>query len=175
MLRSFAVIMVPLLVIVFLFTNNLRDHPVKAVDYAPVLATARAEAPWPVLAPTGLPTDGDAAWTPTRVSWDKAGEPGLNKAPHPRNEWKLGYLDPDKVYYSVNQGDGSALEFIPQATNGGTRADGDVTAAGRQWERYEQPDGPTKALVNRTDQVTTVVSADSDFGRLAQFAETLDS
>lgn len=175
MVRSIAVIMVPLLVIVFLFTNNLRDHPVESVDYAPVLQTARAEAPWPVLAPTGLPTEGGAAWTPTRVSWQKLGQPGLNDAPSPRNEWKIGYLGPDEIYYSVNQGDGPPTDFIGPATSGGAKLTGDVTAAGRQWERFEQADGPTRSLVNRSEQVTTVVSADADFDKLAQFAETLGS
>src|SRR3954452_24913628 len=81
MVRSLAVLLVPVLVITFLRTRTPKDVPVTVVSWEPVLATARAEAPYPVLAPANLPT----GWRATSVSWVKLGQPALNGGPSPRN------------------------------------------------------------------------------------------
>ena len=55
MIRSLAVILIPLVIITVLFTDLPDDKPVTEVDWQPVLAVARRDAPFPVLAPTNLP------------------------------------------------------------------------------------------------------------------------
>ena len=101
MIRSLAVILIPLVIITVLFTDLPKDAQVSEVDWTPVLTTAREEAPFPVLAPTNLP-DG---WRATRVSWVNEGEPVLNGDPSVRNQWQLGFLSPDDVYLGLVQGD----------------------------------------------------------------------
>ena len=101
MIRSLLVILVPVLIITFLFTRLPQDHPVKEVDWRPVLTTARGQAPYPVLAPVNLP----AGWRATRVTWVKAGDPYLNGQASPRNYWQLDLLTPDNDFIGLSQGD----------------------------------------------------------------------
>jgi len=170
MIRSLAVILIPLLVITFFATRNLRDHPVTVVDWKPVLAVARQQAPYPVLAPTNLP----AEWRATRVTWVKAGDPYLNGAPALRNTWELGFLAPDDVYIAVNQGDAEAQEFIKDESREG-RPDGQSTVNGSPWERLVTDDDRTRSLVSSTPQVTTVVVGDTSYEALEAYTATLSA
>ncbi len=104
LIRSLALIVIPLIVIAVIFTDVPDDHPVKEVDWKPVLATARKQAPFDVLAPTNLPE----GWRATRVNWVPLGRPYLNAEASPRNLWQIGFLTPDEVYIDLNQGDAAA-------------------------------------------------------------------
>ncbi|NNG18350.1 DUF4245 domain-containing protein [Naumannella sp. ID2617S] len=171
MIRSLAVIMIPILLLTWLLTSRPKDYEVKPVDWRPVLAQARAEAGWPVLAPVGLPETGGAAWVANVASWVRLGQ-GTAAGPAPRNQWQLGLLNSDKVHYAVTQGDGRTDDLVKEKTREGHQV-GEDQLLGRTWQRLESPDGRTRALVHRTEQVTTVVSADTDFNSLLQFAGTL--
>lgn len=169
MIRSMVVILVPLLVITALFTRNLDDVPVTEVEWRPVLATARKEAPYPVVAPSNLPE----GWRPTRVTWVQTGENHLG-SPSARNYWQLGFLAPDDVYVEVKQGDLRAEDFIEDATQEG-RPDGTSTVGGRAWERRVSANDRTRSLVLRSPQVATVVAGDTSYGALELFASTLSA
>jgi hypothetical protein len=170
MIRSLLVILVPLVIITVLFTNLPRDHPVKEVDWRPVLTTARTEAPYPVLAPVNLPE----GWRPTRVNWVKQGNPGLNGQPSPRNYWQLGFLTPDEVYIALSQGDQQVDDMVKDDTRAGV-ADGESAVNGSTWRRVVSPDGRTRSLVLTQPQVTSVVSSDLPYEALDSYAATLSS
>jgi hypothetical protein len=170
MIRSLAVIIVPLLIITFFFTRNIGDHPVTVVDWRPVLAQARAEAPYPVRAPVNLPE----TWRATQASWVKVGETALGGKPSVRNAWTLGFLDPTDTYVSIYQGDIQPEDMVASATREGT-TDGSSTVAGQTWERRISPDGRTRSLVLVEPSVTTVVAGDTDYAALEAFAGTLRS
>lgn len=170
MIRSLAVILVPILVITAIATRNLDDHPVTVIDYAPVLAQARAEAPYAVLAPTQLPAD----WRAIRVSWIKQEAPGNKQAPSARNQWQLGYLAPNDIYIALVQGDRLVPELIEEETRGGL-PDGSSQVNGATWERRVSADDRTRSLVSATDEVTTIVSGDTDYAALEAYAATLRS
>jgi Protein of unknown function (DUF4245) len=170
MIRSLAVILVPLLVITFLLTRTPRDHPVETVDWGPVLATARSQSPYPVLGPVNLPE----GWRATRVSWVRTGEPALNGEPSVRNSWQLGFLDPDNVYVGLQQGDLKADLMISDATRDG-QVDGQSNVASTTWERRVSPDDRTRSLVLATPAVTTIVSADAGYDLLEAYVGTLES
>jgi len=170
MIRSLALLLIPLAVIAIIFTNVPRDHPVKEVDWKPVLATARKEAPYQVLAPTNLP-DG---WRATRVAWVPQGRPYLNGEASPRNLWQLGFLTPDDAFIDLNQGDAQPEEMVDQQSRAGT-ADGSSVVAAQSWERLISPDGRTRSLVLRGPNVTTVVTADLPYEALEAYAATLSS
>lgn len=170
MIRSLAVVLLPLLVITFIATRNLHDHPVTVVDWRPVLAAARQQAPYPVLAPTHLPPE----WRATRVTWVKAGDPFLNGEPAVRNTWQLGFLDPDNVFIDLNQGDKRSAEFIAEQTVKG-RPDGESVVSGQKWERRVTDDGQTRSLVISTPQVTTIVVGDTSYQALESYAATLST
>jgi hypothetical protein len=170
MIRSLALLVIPLAVIAIIFTNVPRDHPVKEVDWKPVLATARKQAPYQVLAPTNLP-DG---WRATRVAWVPQGRPYLNGEASPRNLWQLGFLTPDDAFIDLNQGDAQPEEMVDQQSRAGT-ADGSSVVAGQSWQRLISPDGRTRSLVLRGPNVTTVVTADLPYEALEAYAATLSS
>ncbi|MDO5500727.1 MAG: DUF4245 domain-containing protein [Propionibacteriaceae bacterium] len=172
MLRSMAVIMIPVLLLVWLLTNNLEDYPVERVDWRPVLETARAEVDWPVQAPEGLPEEGDNSWMASRVSFVRAGENAPGGGTSPRNHWRVGFLSPDKIYYEVNQGDDRVDQLIRDVSREARRV-GDETMEGQTWERWESTDKRTRSLVQREHPTVTIVTADAEFIDLQQFARTL--
>jgi hypothetical protein len=170
MVRSLALLLIPLAVIAIIFTNVPRDYPVKEVDWKPTLATARAEAPFEVLAPANLP----AGWRATRVTWVPQGKPYLNGEASPRNLWQIGFLSPDDFYIDLNQGDARPEEMVDQQSRSGT-PDGSSVVAGQTWQRLISPDGRTRSLVLHGPKATTIVSADLPYQALEAYAATLSS
>ena len=170
MIRSLAVILIPLVIITVLFTDLPKDAQVAEVDWTPVLTTAREQAPFPVLAPTNLPE----GWRATRVSWVKEGEPTLNGQASVRNQWQLGILTSDDLYLGLVQGDLRPDDLVDEETRSG-RPDGQSTVSGQAWQRVVSADERTYSLVLREAEVTTIVSGDVDYSALEAYASTLSS
>ncbi len=168
-MRSLAVILVPLLVITFIFTRGTGDPPVNVVDWRPIYQQAAQQAPYDVLAPQNLPEQ----WRPTHVSWTQQGEP-VHGQPSASNDWKLGFLSPDDIYIAVEQSDGPAQAVIADATRQGTR-DGQSVISGTTWQRWISPDDRSRALVWPQAKVTSIVVGDSSYQGLEAFASTLDT
>lgn len=171
MVRSMAVVLLPILLLGWLLTNNLGDYPVERVEWRPVLEQARAEMDWPVQAPEGLP-EGENGWLPSRVSFVRAGERATGGEVSPRNHWRVGCLSPDKVYFEVNQGDDQLEDLVRSVTRDGRQV-GEEPIDGQTWERWESQDGRTRSLVLRADPTVTLVTADAEFTDLQQYARTL--
>ena len=170
LIRSLVVIIVPLVLITVFFTRNLDDHPVTVVDWQPVLADARSEAPYPVLAPVNLPP----GWRPVQATWVRTGEPYLNGDPSARNLWKLGFLTSDDVFIGLTQGDLEPDDLVRSETREGT-ADGQSVVGDQTWQRFVSPDDRTRSLVLRSPKVTTIVSADLPYGALETYAGILST
>ena len=170
MVRSLALILIPLVIVTVLFTNLPDDRPVTEVDWRPVLATARQDAPFPVLAPTNLP-DG---WRATQAGWTKVGEPARNGQPSIRNLWQLGFLNPDNVFIGLDQGDISADDLVDEQTRAGT-ADGESMVNGQIWQRLRSSDGRTRSLVRRDPKVTSIISGDLPYAALEAYGATLST
>lgn len=168
MLRSLAVILVPLLIITALFTHNLSDHPVTVVDWKPVVAQARAQAPFPVLAPVNLPS----TWRATRASWTPRGTSNSGADPAVRNTYELGFLDPDDVYIAIGQGDTDPADFLSSVTKNGV-ADGTSQVNGQTWQRRLSSEDQTRSLVQSSAAVTSIVFGDTSYEALEAFAGTL--
>lgn len=170
LIRSLVVIIVPLVLITIFFTRNLEDHPVSVVDWQPVAAAARSEAPFPVLTPVNLPP----GWRAVQATWVKTGDPYLNGDPSTRNLWKLGFLTSDDVFIGLTQGDLRPDELVRDETREGV-ADGQSVVSGQTWERFVSPDGRTRSLVQRAPEVATVVSADLPYEALETYTGILSS
>ena len=168
MLISLAVIAIPILIIVALFTRT-PSTDAEAVDVGPFLTRAGAESPYPVLVAEGL----DDGWTPVRAAWAKKGQQWITTDPALGNSWQIGYRSPDQIYYGVLQRDAAGADLIRSTTREGKEIGDPVSLAGREWLRYESKDARTRSLVNEAGDVTTVVSADDDFTRLEAFTSTL--
>ncbi|GAA4896487.1 hypothetical protein GCM10025789_12810 [Tessaracoccus lubricantis] len=168
MIISLAVIAVPVLLLIVLFTST-PEQEARAIDLGPFVSRAEAESPYPVLVAEGL----GEGWIPVRAAWATKGEPWITTDPALGNSWQVGYLSPDEIYYGVLQRDESGPELVREATREGAEIGEETSLAGRDWSRYESKDGRTRSLVNDTDGVTTVVSADTDFAELEAFTSTL--
>ena len=169
MVIAMAVVMLPIALISWFFTR-LPEPVVNVVDPTPIVAQARTDATFPVLAPTNLPE----GWVPTRARWTPEGEPLLNREPAVANTWQLGYLTPEQMYIGLDQRDRLPDLFVGEVTRGGRPA-GDASVAGATWQRYTSADRRTNALVQRADQVVTIVSGDLPFEALEAFAGTLSA
>lgn len=168
MVRSLAVILIPVVIITYFFTRTPDGPDVKVLDWAPVLAQARAQAPYEVLAPRAVPAD----WRATRVNWLPQGKPGLNGDPSPRNQWELGFLDSTDTYLELDQGDLQGEELVADKTRDGL-PDGQSDVQGTVWERRVSADERTRSLVLASPERTTVVSGDLPYPDLESFAATL--
>lgn len=168
MVRSLAVILIPVVIITYFFTRTPDGPTVRALDWTPVLAQARDQAPYPVLAPRAVPE----TWRATQVRWVPEGRPYLNGDPSPRNLWELGFLDTGNTYIELVQGDLEARDLVQDKTREGVE-DGTSDVAGTAWERRTSEDERTRSLVRTADGVTSIVVGDLPFPELENFAATL--
>lgn len=168
MVRSLVVILIPVIAITYFFTRTPDEPAIRALDWRPVLAQAREQAPYPVLAPRAVPAD----WRATRVNWVPQGQPYLNGEPSPRNLWQLGFLDSTNTYIELDQGDRAVADLVEDKTRDGF-VDGSSVVEGETWERRLSGDERTRSLVRTTDEATTVVAGDVSYDRLESFAATL--
>ena len=168
MVRSLAIIIVPVVLLYWLFSSEAEPTPVQVIDYGPTVREATEKAPYPVMAPEGLAEE----WRPVQASYFPKGETADDGKPAAGNRFTLGFLSPDDIHYGVVQTDQEPEEIIGELSRGGQQQ-GEETIEGRQWERWRSPDGRTGVLASTTDGVTITVTADTDFTRLADFARTL--
>ncbi|TXL91123.1 DUF4245 domain-containing protein [Streptomyces sp. IB2014 016-6] len=133
--------------------------PLPAVDYRVELVTAQRAAPYPVLAPKGLPK----TWKPTSVSY----------ARQDGNSWHLGFLDPDREYVAVEQSTAPARKYIADVTHHAEDTGKTARVGGETWQRWEGP--KYDALVRAADGATTVVTGTAPYERLVEMAESLES
>lgn len=168
MVLSLAVILVPVLLIVWFFTRTPEEPPVTTVDWRPVVSQARASAGYPVLAPAEVPGD----WRATKARYASKGDRWVGDKVAAGNRWELGFLDDTNTYVAINQSSQTASGFVAEVTRS-ANADGQSTVAGRTWQRMVSPDGRTRALVTRVGSSTAVVVADADYPVLERFAGLL--
>lgn len=146
-------------VVAFLFVVVWRPppDPVRPVDPAPMLANAREQAGFPVLAPAGLSDE----WRATSARFE-AGEKS--------STWFLGYVTPQEQYIAVTQTDGDSEPFIAAQTLNG-KYEGVLTIDGDQWQEYVA--GDQRSLVRTTPRSTTVVTGTVSYDELAEFVGRL--
>lgn len=168
MVRSLAVILIPVVIITYFFTRSPDEPAVQVTDFTAALAQARDQAPYQVLAPAAVP----AGWRATKAVWLKEGDAGLNGAASPRNQWELGFLTADNMYLELDQGDLRSQELVADRTRGGV-PDGQSTIGDQTWERRISPDERTRSLVLVAPSVTSIVVGDVPYGELDTFASAL--
>ena len=168
MVRSLAVILIPVVLITYFFTRSPDAPTIQATDFTPALARARDQAPYPVFAPAAVP----AGWRATKAVWLKEGDPGLNGTISPRNQWELGFLTAENMYIELDQGDLRSQELVDDRTRGG-EPDGQSTIGDQTWERRISPDERTRSLVLASPAVTSIVFGDLSYSELEAFASAL--
>jgi len=112
---------------IYLFVPHDEDiDPVKPVSYRVELDSARRAAPYPVLAPQGLPK----TWRATSVTYEADGSRSA--------DWHLGFMTPDTQYAAVEQSDAArSAKYIEDVTQGARRTGETTHVNGQEWTRYE--------------------------------------
>lgn len=167
MVIAMLVVLVPISLVSAFFTR-LPEPQANVVNATPLIDRARAEAPFPVFAPTNLPE----GWVATRARWTPEGQPILDRQPAVGSTWQLGYLTPEKRYLGLDQRDRLPEAFVDEVSRGG-RPMGTSTVAGTPWQRYTSADGRTNALVRKGEGSVVVLTGDVEFAELDAFAGTL--
>lgn len=168
MIVAMLVLLVPVVVLVQLFTRN-PEPPVTPIDWRPVAEQAAGEVSYEVLGPSNLPE----GWVATRARFTAIGRPMLGGDPAPGNTFQLGFLSPEQRYFALDQRDVAPEPFVAAVTRQG-RPDGSSSLGGRAWERMVSEDGRTRSLVERGPDAVTIVSADLPYEALEAFASTLE-
>jgi hypothetical protein len=147
--------------ILFLPWNHRNVDPVKVVDPAPTLTSARAAVTWPVLAPK-LPQ----TWrcTSARISAAADAQPIVH----------LGYLSPSDRYVGIEESATKVTSFVRDSVVGG-QPSGTVTIDGQIWQRYISPDGVQKSLVQSSHGATYVVNSQAEWPEIETFVQSLNS
>ncbi|MDK7699525.1 DUF4245 domain-containing protein [Cutibacterium avidum] len=168
MFLSLAVILVPVLLIVWFFTRTPDEPNIQKVDWKPVATSARTHAGYPVLAPKEVPED----WRPTKARYANKGDRWVGNTISAGNRWELGFLTSENIYLAVNQSDEPAKAYVASVTRSATE-DGKVKVGQYTWTKMVSPDGRTRALVTKIGSSAVVVVADADYQILTDYAGML--
>jgi hypothetical protein len=145
MLLSMAVIVLPILLVIWLMPSNTPKTPVTVVssaDYQAMLTAARDDLPFKALSPTGLP----AGWELTSDDYQPAGDTAA--------DWHLGYQTASGKYAEFEQTTETIAQFLNEQGSDATQVS-KVTvtgAAAGQWQEYTgSTPGGLRTLLFRQD------------------------
>jgi hypothetical protein len=161
--RSLVALLGIIAAVVVAFTAMRPDQqPPAPVDYSGILDRLRAEYPYPVLAPTPVPS----GWTATSTE---------HSARTSGNRWRLGFVTDDDGFVGLEQSDGEVESFLDDQLHGFSK-DGTAEIDGATWQQWiEAGDQPDRALVLVDDGVATVVLGTEPYDVLRDFAASLES
>ena len=161
MVRSLAVVLVLVGVIVAFNVAEQPDRVVQQVDYPAALGEARAVATYDVLSPDPLP-DG---WTVTSARTERSGG-GV--------WWHVGLVTSTEEYAALEQTDGDRRALLDTIASD-ARSAGSVDLAGQSWQRLEGGEPEERALVRTEGGVTTLVAGSAPWSQLRTLATSLTS
>ncbi|MDX6310413.1 MAG: hypothetical protein QOI06_3459 [Nocardioidaceae bacterium] len=141
------------------FQHRTPANPAVTVRYGPVLATARSQAPFHVVAPEPVPPGLRA----TSVSWDGVGPTVL---------WQLGFVTSQQAFVGLYQGNGPAAQLIA-ANTPATQPSAPVTIGGIQWLTLTNPSRGETALVHTQRGMTVLVTGTAGEAQLVSFVRSL--
>lgn len=160
MLRSLALVLVVVAVILLLNARDERAAVVLHLDYNASLTQARQAASYDVLGPVGLGQE----WRATSVRSPRE-DGGLT--------WHIGFVTPRGDYAGLEQTDGPTPRDFIKRFAGGSRVTGDVRIAGRTWQRREGGKPEPRALVMQGKASTVVVAGNARWAELEALAGSL--
>jgi hypothetical protein len=167
MVLTMALIVVPILLVIWLMPSNIPKTAVTAVtsqDYQAMLTAARSELPFTALSPTGLP----ASWELTSDEYEPAGDTAA--------EWRLGYVTAAGKYAEFEQTTESVAQYLGEQGSDATES-GTVTVAGQSWQEYAgtTPGGLTTLLFRPEGKSLVVVAGSATLAELETLAGSLQS
>jgi Protein of unknown function (DUF4245) len=134
------------------------------VSYRADLTRLTRLAPYPAVAPAGLP----ASWQPVSSGLAVGGANGAGTV-----TWHLGYMTPDGSLASLEETNASAGAFVRRMTNDGTPL-GPSRLDGRTWSRSATPArGQRSMYVTSQAGFTVVVTGNATWAELGELAASL--
>jgi hypothetical protein len=134
------------------------------VSYSGDRAELAKLAPYPAVAPVGLP----ASWQPVSSRLTVGGADGAGTI-----TWHLGFMLPDGSLASLEESDASATAFIPRMTNNGTTL-GPTDLAGQTWTLSSAPArGQRSMYFTSAAGFTVVVTGNATWAELRDLAASL--
>lgn len=157
--RSLAVVLAVVAVLVVFNAVQEPEERVRALDYPQVLQDREAELTFAPVGPMPLPP----GW---RVTSARSGQDGEVST------WHLGMVTSSGTYAAVEQSDGPVTDLVARHTEGARRA-GAARVGGQSWQRYAGGDPEPRALVRRDGDVVTMVTGAASWAELTSAAATL--
>jgi Protein of unknown function (DUF4245) len=134
------------------------------VSYRADLAMLVRLAPYPAVAPVGLP----GSWQPVSSGLAVGGANGPGTV-----TWQLGYLTPDGSLASLEETDASAPAFIRRMTNDGTALP-PTRLATRTWHLSSAPSRDQRSMYYTSAMgCTIVVTGNASWAQLSELAASL--
>jgi hypothetical protein len=134
------------------------------ISYRGDLAKLVRLAPYPAVAPAGLP----GSWQPVSSGLAVGGANGADTV-----SWQLGYLTPDGSLASLEETNAGAAGFIRRMTNAGTVLP-PVRLAGQAWNPVSTPSRGQRSLYYTTAAGrTVVVTGNATWAQLRELAASL--
>jgi Protein of unknown function (DUF4245) len=134
------------------------------VSYRGDLAQLVRLAPYPAVAPAGLP----ASWQPVSSGLAVGGANGAGTV-----TWQLGFMTPNGSLVSLEETNASAVGFIRRMTNSGTALPPERLAA-QTWSLSSTPSRGQRSLYYTTATGrTVVVTGNATWAQLRQLAASL--
>lgn len=160
MVRSLAVVVVAVGIIVGLNVARQPDPVVRFVEYPAALAAAQPGVGYPLAGPDPLP----AGW---RVTSARAGRDGAEGV-----TWHLGMVTDTEQYAAVEQSDGTRALLVRRQAAGG-RVAGSTQIGGTTWMRLIGGDPGPRALLRESGGVQTMIVGTAPWSQLRQLASVL--
>ena len=156
--------------IIMLLAWRPQEKVVQSVDYQAAVANAKLSQTWQVSVPTKIPAGYKA--TSARFGPESYGDTGDFR-------WLIGFQTPEDEYISLWQSDGPQRKVIATATNRAPCDDTETitnnkTGVVSTWQKCEVAKPLTRAYVQTTREVTTVVSGTVPWQELQEFAASLE-
>ena len=134
------------------------------VSYRGDLTELAALAPYPAVAPAGLP----ASWQPVSSLLTVGGANGAGTV-----TWQLGFTTPDGLLASLEESNAPAAGFIRRMTNDGTGLTS-IDLNGRSWSRTNTPSRGQRSLYfTGPAGLVVVVTGNATWAQLRQLAASL--
>jgi hypothetical protein len=134
------------------------------VSYAGDLARLARLAPYPAVAPAGLP----ASWQPVSSALAVGGANGPGTV-----TWQLGFMTPDGALAALAESNASAAAFVRRMTNDGTALP-PAGLNGQTWRLSSTPArGQRSMYLTSTAGFTLVVTGNATWAQLRELAASL--
>lgn len=170
MVLSLLVILVPLAIIIALFSHDpAPDEDQKyQVNWQQAVDQAVAANKFEVQTLSAVPAD----WSPTKARWLQPGEAISGDLKAAGFTLELGFVIDKNLFVGIDQ---TVAPLRPYLKFVGREPleDGTIAVNGQTWQRYRSTDGRTTSLVSTLKGRNTIVVGDTDAEHLAQVATML--